>query len=970
MHTQYKFTFDNFYFEENNKLTVESQLQTLKSEKGLKLSHLNCLSLTKNIDEIREIVNMGNIDVMTLSETHLNGEIHDSEIQIDSYDIIRKDRNRMGGGTVIYIRKSINYSIRFDLCEESLEMIAVELKMQNVKPIVVVVWYRPPNANAHSFDLFETVLHKLDDLQQDFVILGDLNCNMQVGYKSWQTKRLNDLIDAFGLYQVVTSPTRVSADTSSLVDVVLVNNLNKIGNVHVIPVSLSDHYMISCTWGKQKVCKDHSHKYKTNRNIKKVDMLKYREDISNVQWDCVYNATHVSTAYTAFEKALLNVIDNHAPLKRKRIKKKESPWVTDYILQLIRDRNKSKQHAKLTKKIDDWKQYKKARNNVTAEIRKAKREHITNKIKTSSSQTGDVWQSLSYVMPKKKSSERILEIERDGKRHRDRKAIAENFNNYFVDVGKTLQKGISCDNSNNANNVTNRKSRSSLSTFKEIEEHEALGVIKKMSEKKACGDDDIPMSLIKPIAHLIVKPLTYILNMSIKQNSVPEELKVSRITPIFKGGDKIVIGNYRPISTLPVFAKIFEKIIFCQLYDYLSKNYLLSNRQSGFRPNHSTTTALLKVTEEWLDSLDRGNLVGIVTLDLKKAFDTVDHCVLLSKLQGLGVNGNALKWIEHYLSNRVQYTIVNGIRSSKRNIECGVPQGSTLGPLLFVVYINDLAECLKECNVALYADDTCIYTEHRNAMSVVETLNKELKAINNWLKVNKLVLNTNKCEFLLLGTTKRLKNVHDLNVHIESCNIKRVTHLKYLGVIIDESLNWSKHVEKTSKEVISRIYLLKRIRPYITQQTALVYYKSIIQGKFDYCDVVWDNCAKTYLDKLQKLQNRALRTVLNVNWRYPTQLIYDQLGIHKLEVRQKHRISHIMYKLAHRLYPEALCQRFQFKHSSYNFRRTLMKFESCKFRTNFKRRSLQYRGVKEWNEIPDEIKIMSFNAFKSHINHL
>ena len=176
---------------------------------------------------------------------------------------------------------------------------------------------------------------------------------------------------------------------------------------------------------------------------------------------------------------------------------------------------------------------------------------------------------------------------------------------------------------------------------------------------------------------------------------------------------------------------------------------------------------MLKVTEEWLDSLDRGNLVGVVTLDLKKAFDTVDHCVLVAKLQRLGVNGNALKWIEHYLANRVQYTIVNGIRSSKRNIECGVPQASTLGPLLFVIYINDLAECLKECNVSLYADDTCtcIYTEHKNAMSVVDTLNKELSTISDWLKVNKLVLDTSKCEFLLLGT-KKLKNVGDINVQI------------------------------------------------------------------------------------------------------------------------------------------------------------------------------------------------------------
>ena len=181
--------------------------------------------------------------------------------------------------------------------------------------------------------------------------------------------------------------------------------------------------MISCTWGKHKICKDHSHKYKTNRNIKKVDILKYIKDIGQVKWDCVYNATHVSTAYSEFEKALLNVIDKHAPLKRKRIKKKESPWITDDILQLIRNRNKLKQHAKLTKKIEDWKRYKKARNYITTEIRKAKREHVTNTIKTSNNQSDEVWKSLSYVMPKKKSSEKILEIERDGKRFCDKKKL-------------------------------------------------------------------------------------------------------------------------------------------------------------------------------------------------------------------------------------------------------------------------------------------------------------------------------------------------------------------------------------------------------------------------------------------------------------------------------------------------------------------------------------------------------------------
>ena len=831
---------------------------------------MNCLSLTKNIDEIREIINSANIDIMTLSETHLSQHIHDSEIEIDSYDIIRRDRNLFGGGTAIYIRESINYQVRKDLCDENLEIITIEINIQNVKPFIIVVWYRPPSANVQMFDLFETVLQKIDNLHLNFVVLGDLNCNMLANQLSWQSRHLLEITDTLSLSEVINSPTRVTVNTSTLVDVIFVNDTSKVRKSLVIPVSLSDHYMICCIWGKEKLFNENVHKYKNSRNVRKVNIEQYKEDIGALQWESVYRAENANNAYSCFEKDLLKEIDKHAMLRRKRIKKKESPWINDDIVQLIRDRNKLKQKAKRSQTLDDWNEYKRARNKVTAEIRKAKREYIQSIIQTSNGQSGDIWKSLNYVMPKKNKSDKILEIERDGIRYTEKRAIVDNFNDYFVNIGKQLQSDAGLINDDTLIQEEYYPCHANLTSFRSIEEDDVLKVIKSMSDKKACGNDNIPMSLIKPIAHIIVKPITHIFNLSIQQGLVPTGLKISRVTPIFKGGNKNEIGNYRPISVLPVFAKILEKIISRQLYDYVTSNSLLSNHQSGFRPKHSTMTALLNVTESWLDSLDRGNFVGIIALDLRKAFDTVDHDVLLLKLKRMGIDGNALKWIQDYLLDRHQYTILDGVQSTMCEVKCGVPQGSNLGPLLFVMYINDLAECLDLCQVSLYADDTCIYVENKNVDLVVNTLNKELTVVSKWLKNNRLVLNTAKCEFVLLGSRKRLKNVHPQNVSIESNVIHRVTHLKYLGIMIDECLNWNIQVEKIIKDITSSIYLLKRIRPYITQNSAMLFYKSIIQAKFDYCDVIWGNCGKGSLNRLQKLQNRALRIVLNVEWMYST----------------------------------------------------------------------------------------------------
>ena len=456
--------------------------------------------------------------------------------------------------------------------------------------------------------------------------------------------------------------------------------------------------------------------------------------------------------------------------------------------------------------------------------------------------------------------------------------------------------------------------------------------------------------------------------MSITHGLFPREWKLSRVSPIYKGGDKNDMGNYRPISVLPVCAKLIEKLVFQQYYSYMIDKSVLSENQFGFRPKHSTETALLNVTDDWSAFIDEGKLVGVVALDLKKAFDTVHHSTLLFKLKRTGLSRRAFKWFQSYLQDRYQCTVVNGVASTMQKVDCGIPQGSNLGPLLFLLYINDLTKCIKKCKVSLYADDTCIYVPDKDPRTVVTTLNDELKSVDKWLTKNKLALNAKKCEFLLLGSRKRIKDAVVPDVTIRARKIQRVSCLRYLGVMIDEHLDWSTHVETLSNKIVRDIYLLKRIKQFIGQRIALLFYKSVIQSKFDYCDIVWGNVGKGFARKLQILQNRALRTVMGVDWTVSSETVYNTLKVDRLEDRRIKRVLQFMYKVVHDMVPHSISRHFVFKRYNYNLRQTVHNIVLPPVRTELKRKSISYYGTKIWNNLTNEIKTVNWNTFKRRIN--
>ena len=349
-------------------------------------------------------------------------------------------------------------------------------------------------------------------------------------------------------------------------------------------------------------------------------------------------------------------------------------------------------------------------------------------------------------------------------------------------------------------------------------------------------------------ADIIAPSLTYIFSLSILTGVFVDNWKDARVIPIHKEGDRRTLGNYRLISILPIVSKVFEKEIFKQFYKHLNENNLISKFQSGFRPGHSTITALIQMCDNWYENMDNGKLTGVVFIDIRKAFDSIDHDILLKKLAYYGVLHMEHTWFQSYLASRKQQCQVNGFLSKKGEIICGVPQGSILGPLLFLVYINDLPNCLKKTTPCLYADDTQIYASSYDPVDLVNVM--------NWLNVNKLQSHSSKTKFMTIGSKQKLNNkVGILNSSITMNNklISSVASNKCLGVDIDETLSFHTHIEEICKKICSGIGILRRIKPFVPQGSLVTLYKSLIQPYLDYCAPLWNTCDNNFKRKIANI---------------------------------------------------------------------------------------------------------------------
>ena len=441
--------------------------------------------------------------------------------------------------------------------------------------------------------------------------------------------------------------------------------------------------------------------------------------------------------------------------------------------------------------------------------------------------------------------------------------IANAFNDYFINSVINLNdKDMNCIINNEEPFICSHSF-----DFTPVDDNFVIELISNLDESKATGADDISIRLLKEGNPSIVPWITQFINFSFSTGVYPNDWKHGKICPLFKKGDRNICTNYRPISILSAASKLIERVAHKQLYHYVVKNGLLNKTQFGFRPGHSTGAALGSMVDEWLHSIDIGRIIAALYVDLKQAFDTVDPSIMLLKLKRKGVGDLALQWFKSYLTNRTQQVAVRGTMSNKNDLSLGVPQGSILGPLLFLLYIDDMVNVISHGKVTMYADDTTLYVSGTSLNDIQFKLQEDLIALKNWIQDNRLHLNVGKTKLMILGSKQRLRSLNNDTIYIEYDGnpIERCSSIKCLGVIIDENLLFHDHVDSVCKKVFAGLAVLRRIKPFIDDYTLKLLYMCIVQSQIDYCCEIWGNRLNMHTERITKLQKRAARLILNCN---------------------------------------------------------------------------------------------------------
>jgi len=834
--------------------------------RGIKIVHQNIRGLFNNIGSLTLLLEKyKHIDIITLSETHITSDSwnENSELyNIPGYTFIQNCRkNATGGGVGMYISNNLEWNIVNIDCDK-LESIWVEIYLKNSKNFLVNTTYRPPDSSKHLCKLFNELFEKslitASTLCEEIIVLGDMNVNF---LDKSINKEFKTIVNNNGFKQLIKNPTRVTNTSSTLIDIILSNNEKNIQQTFTAALSLSDHYMICCV---RKL--NHSRSKPRTvicRNYRNYVPDALKQDLVSSDFEPLYGMNDVNCAWEYLKNILTTNFNKHAPIITKRVKGNLCPWLTPVIKRTMNNRDQMLRKFRKSKSNFDWDTYKRLRNTCTTLIRNARNEYHQNLLAENRNNPRAFWKAIKKIFPGKNTTGSNSSVSSVTAEHvNDKNASNSNiFCKFFTTIAAHLKKiafplkeFVWTPKHSNNNNIQTVFSFTYVTTlFVEKE-------LKNLKRGKATGIDDLPNGLLKDSRSEIAKPLAYVINLSLRTATVPTSWKTALITPIHKSGSKTDANNYRPISVLPVVSKILEKAVQHQLMDYLEKNHLLSQKQFGYRRKRSTELAATLFADNIRKESDKGLVSGAVFIDLSKAFDTLGHANLLRKLELFGIKGIALKWFTDYLFARQQLVKFNNKLSDPLFLLCGVPQGSILGPILFLIFFNDIENCLTFCDIIQFADDTVIYVSSNTVDEIQRKLSIELQNIANYFQENELVINLkkNKTECMLMGTAKRLSSSpKELEIFYNYTKVSCTTTYKYLGTHIDQHLNLSENFDQKFKKASSKLQLLKRLRPLLTQEAAIAVYKSVIISALKYSCIIQLNLSRTQKEKLKSLERRA-----------------------------------------------------------------------------------------------------------------
>ena len=674
--------------------------------------------------------------------------------------------------------------------------------------------------------------------------------------------------------------------------------------------------------------------------------------------------------WNEFKSNFLAVAEKHAPIRQRRVKREHKPWLTKEIKRLMYHRDYLKRQSVRFTSSTYNEAYKRCKNKLNKLIKMTKGEYFKTKL-SNANNSKNSWQAINELLNKKPKSTQVTQLNVDDQVITGDRNIADCFNQYFSSIGCKLSESIHNINIEPMAFVTPVESSFH---FSRISVQEVLSALNQLNLRKSPGLDGISVKLLKDTSDVIAQPLANIFNLSLQTGIFPDDWKIAKISPVFKEGNKTDCGNYRPISVISVVAKLFEGLVYNQLRTFISDNNILVKQQSGFRSQHSTETALLGSTNEWLYNMDSGLINGVLFLDLKKAFDTVDHEILLKKLHLYIIKGTPYAWLKSYIQNRKQICLMNGKKSHAREIRCGVPQGSNLGPILFLLYINDLPKCLEATRANLFADDTNLSCAGLDVSEIEIKLKKDLENVHSWLRCNKLTLNDTKTEYMIIGSRYRLNKLEDfpeISLAIGDNDIKRVTSKKSLGFIIDDQLKWGMHIDAQCKKISKGIALLRRAKSFVPLHILNNMYNALVLPHMTYCSTIWNDGSNTILKKLSKLQKRAARVITGPSYEVRSTQILESLNWIPIEDTLNNRETTMTFKALTNRLPDYVQNFFKTSENcNYSLRSNNIKLSLPKPKTNFLKRSFSFRAAQGWNEISDEITKNIQDLFLTHFKRL
>lgn len=949
---------NNFY----NSISVDcqyltdSQIENYTTGSGLSIIHFNCRSLSANFHKLENYLCSltYTFDIIAISETWLDSKSSDNFFKLDGYEMCHIDRtNKRGGGVALYIKSQLKYSLNEKLSttvQDLFECITVEIALPK-KTITVSCVYRQPGSDIDVFidNIEKLYLHK----KSDTYICGDFNINLLNHESHNGTRNFLNLLFSLGFYPLIDKPTRITNSTASLIDNIFTNVLNVKSYSGLIINDISDHLPVFCICSYDIVCiKEPKYIYIRRKDEKAIENFKCR--LSTETWNDVYSPDDVNTSYDNFISKFTIMYNDCFPVKKICINnstKKDKPWITKGLKNACKKkRNLYKNFLKYRTLVAERK-YKIYKNKLTSVFRYCEKEYYSSLLQKCQSNIKETWKILNEVIKRKHQSPNYPDtFINDTKQITDQKQIANGFNNFFVNVGPNLAAKIP----NNCGSVSKYLGDKNMNSMflTNVSELDILNTVRDLSNKNSTDCNGISMSLVKFIINDISEPLLFICNQSFSTGVFPNNMKTAKVIPLYKTGEKNLFTNYRPISLLPQFSKILEKLFDIKLTNFVTKHDILTESQYGFRTGRSTTMALLELLEEVTMSLDSKKSTIGVFIDLKKAFDTIDHSLLLKKLEHYGIRGLVLDWLTSYLNHRKQYVQLNNITSDLYDVICGVPQGSILGPKLFILYINDICNVSKLFKFVIFADDTNIFSSHENIHTLSRLVSTELDKLHVWFSINKLSLNVSKTNYMVFTNRK----VNHINVTIAGTVIDRVYVTKFLGVLIDCKITWKDHITSIASKLSKSIAIIYRASLILNDSAIYTLYCTLFLPYLNYCSVVWGNTYKTTIMPLVLKQKRIVRIICRAKFLEHTDELFRNLKVMKLSQLIDLNTSVFMFKAFHEQLPQNL-QNYFVRTRNHDYDMKNKKNFYQKFvRTRKKQLCISISGVKLWNSLSDCLK--------------